>query len=131
MAALAFALSAGARSASLSPAPTWRNGVLLGPARQACDLVQGTFTYNAETQKLSFKLGDKRVEMTRGSKSAKIDGKSVTLPVAPQVLNGTTYVPLRKLFDGLGLDVKPYGTTSWIVCTDKLCIRLQVPEKPK
>ena len=124
-------LAAAAHGATLEPPPTWTNGTLIGPARQAAELVKATFTYDAETQKLRFKLDEKLVEMTRGSTTAKVNEKTVTLPVAPKVLNGTTYVPLKNLFIGLGLEVKPYGDTAWIVCTSKLCIRLEVPQKPE
>jgi len=127
---LAF-LAGAAYSASLDPAPVWSNGTLIGPGRQAAEVVKATFTYDANAHKLTFKLGTKSVVMTRGSTSAKVNGKTVTLPVAPKVVNGTTYVPLKVLFTGLGLDVKPNGDTAWIICTETLCIRLEVPQKPE
>jgi hypothetical protein len=131
LAGMSILLAAAVHGATLDPPPTWTNGTLIGPARQSAELVKATFTYDAETQKLKFKLGDKLVEMTRGSTTAKVNDKTVTLPVAPKVLNGTTYVPLKNLFIGLGLEVKPHSDTAWIVCTGTLCIRLEVPKKPK
>jgi hypothetical protein len=92
--------------------------------------VKATFSYDANTKRLKFVLGGKTVEMTVGSKSAKVNGHPTTLPVAPKVLNGTTYVPLKNLFLGLGLEIKPNGATQWIVCTGQSCIPLQVPPKP-
>jgi hypothetical protein len=126
-----LAIVVAARSATLDPPPVWTNGTLIGPARQSAEFVKATFSYNAETQKLKFVLGDKWVEMTRGSTSARANGNAITLPVAPKVLNGTTYVPLKNLFVGLGLEVKPYGDTAWIICTGKTCTRLEVPPKPE
>lgn len=123
--------SPAARSATLSPPPVWSNGHLLGPARQAAQLVRGSFQYDPETQKLTIKLGSHTVEMKRGSTSATANGRPITLPVAPKVLNGTTYVPLKSLFTGLGLQVKPYGETAWVLCTEKVCIRLEVPKRPE
>jgi hypothetical protein len=124
-------LAAAASAATLDPSPVWDSGTLIGPARQAAELVKATFTYDADTQKLKFVLGSKVVEMTRGSKTAKANGNTITLPVAPKVLNGATYVPLKNLFVGLGLEVKPSGTTAWIICTEKTCTRLEVPPKPE
>jgi len=126
-----LALVAVAHAATLDPPPVWSGSTLIGPARQSAELVKATFTYDAETQKLKFVLGDKWVEMTRGSTSARANGNAITLPVAPKVLNGTTYVPLKNLFIGLGLEVKPYGQTAWILCTGKTCTRLEVPPKPE
>jgi hypothetical protein len=126
-----LSLAAAASAATLDPSPVWDGETLTGPARQAAQLVKATFTYNAEAHKLKFVLGSKVVEMTRGSKTAKVNGNAITLPVAPKVLNGTTYVPLKNLFIGLGLEVKPSGTSAWIICTEKTCTRLEVPPKPE
>jgi hypothetical protein len=116
---------------ALEPTPVWQNQTLMGPARAAADLLPAKLSYNAETKKLTFRLGLKRVEMTLGSKSAKINGKTKTLPEAPKVINGTSYVPLKNLFVGLGWDVKPGGDNAWILCSDKLCKHLEVPPKPE
>jgi iron complex transport system substrate-binding protein len=124
-------LSVAASAATLQPAPVWSEGTLIGPGRQAGELVKATFTYDAAAHRLKFVLNGKTVEMTVGSKTAKINGKDSTLPVAPKVLNGATYVPLKNLFIGLGLEVKPNGNDAWIVCTGNLCIRLEVPVKPE
>ncbi|MFD2331466.1 stalk domain-containing protein [Cohnella sp. GCM10020058] len=40
-----------------------------------------------------------------GQKSATVDGKSVALDIAPLLLNGTTYLPLRFVSDALGADI--------------------------
>lgn len=120
-----------ARASELEPTPVWQNDTLLGPARAASTLIKANFSYNTEAKKLTFRLNLKKVEMTIGSKSAKINGKATTLPEAPNVINGTSYVPLKNLFIGLGCEVKSGGENAWIVCVEKLCIRLEVPPKPE
>lgn len=40
-----------------------------------------------------------------GQKSATVDGKSVALDIAPLLLDGTTYLPLRFVSDALGADI--------------------------
>ncbi|WP_042170103.1 stalk domain-containing protein [Paenibacillus gorillae] len=49
---------------------------------------------------------NKSIVMNIGKKTATIDGKSITLDVAPLELNGTTYVPLRFVSDALGATLK-------------------------
>jgi iron complex transport system substrate-binding protein len=133
-AALAFTavFAAGvAQATELNPTPVWQNDTLLGPARAAAELVKAKLSYDAETKKLTFRLNLDKVEMTLGSKSAKINGKAKTLPEAPKTIDGTAYVPLKNLFVGLGCEVKSGGENAWIVCVEKLCIRLEVPPKPE
>ena len=128
---LGLALSSAALAATLTPAPVWEATTLMGPSRPAVQLVKGTVTYNAETKKLTFKVGDNTVVMTRGSTAATANGKAITLPVAPKVLNGTTYVPLKNLYVGLGFEVKSSGENRWIICTKTQCVPLEVPPKPE
>lgn len=47
------------------------------------------------------------MKLTVNSRTATIDGKQKTLDVAPIVLNGSTYVPVRVILDAFG------GETSW------------------
>ena len=44
----------------------------------------------------------KEIEIQLGSKEATINGESTTLQVAPQAVNGTTYVPIRFIGEALG-----------------------------
>lgn len=120
-----------AGAVELEPTPVWQNDTLMGPGRAAAELIKAKLTYSAETKKLTFRLDLKRVEMTLGSKSATINGQTKTLPEAPKVINGTAYVPLKNLIVGLGCEVKSGGENAWIVCVEKLCIRLEVPPKPE
>ncbi len=130
--ALSVVVACGAANASaLEPAPVWQNDTLLGPARAAAELVKAKLTYDAETKKLTFRLNLNKVEMTLGSKSAKVNGEAKTLPEAPKTIDGTAYVPLKNLFVGLGCEVKSGGEDAWIICLEKLCIRLEVPPKPE
>ncbi len=130
VATVALALPATSFAAKLAPAPVWQSETLMGPARQAAELIKATFSYNAQTKKLVFKLEAKTVEMTLGSKTAKVGTKTITLPEAPKVVNGSTYVPLKNLLVGLGCEIKPGPAGSWIICVGEMCIRLEVPAKP-
>jgi iron-siderophore transport system substrate-binding protein len=127
--AVALATTA-AGAAELTPAPVWQSGTLIGPAKAAAQFAKATFSYSTTTKAMTAKLGSKTVVMTVGSKTAKANGSATTLPLAPKMLNNTLYVPLKNLFNGLGLQVHPSGA-DWIVCTDQMCLRLKVPPKPQ
>ncbi|WP_430734263.1 copper amine oxidase N-terminal domain-containing protein [Fodinisporobacter ferrooxydans] len=40
-----------------------------------------------------------------GSQTAAVNGKSVSLDAAPQIFNGSTYIPLRFVAESLGKSV--------------------------
>jgi hypothetical protein len=45
------------------------------------------------------------VVLTIGSKIMKVKGKEKTIPVAPQIINGTTMLPLRAIAEAFGLNI--------------------------
>ena len=49
--------------------------------------------------------------MTIGSRTATVNGKSLTLDVAPAIVAGRTFVPLRVISETLGAEVSWNGTT--------------------
>lgn len=56
------------------------------------------------------KGGEKmKIEMTIGSKTAYVDGKKETLLRAPDIVNGTTLVPVRFIAEHLGCTVNYYA----------------------
>jgi multiple sugar transport system substrate-binding protein len=52
--------------------------------------------------------------MTIDSKTATVNGKSVTLDVAPAIVAGRTFVPLRVISETLGASVAWNGTTHMV-----------------
>ena len=61
------------------------------------------------------KGGEKmKIEMTIGSKTATVDGKKETLLRAPDIVNGTTLVPVRFIAEHLGCTVNYYADTGKI-----------------
>lgn len=55
-----------------------------------------------------------KIEMTIGSKTAYVDGKKETLLRAPDIVNGTTLVPVRFIAEHLGCTVNYYADSQKI-----------------
>jgi len=61
-------------------------------------------------------LPQAEMKLTVNSKQATVNGESKQLDVAPLVLNGTTYVPVRVILDAFG------GTAGWDNTTKKVSV---------
>jgi hypothetical protein len=59
------------------------------------------------------------IKLTIGNRNAVVQGKNVTLDVAPTVVNGNTLVPLRFLSESLGAEVKWFGDERKITLTQQ------------
>ena len=46
-----------------------------------------------------------------------LDGSPMTFAVPPQIINGSTMVPMRAIFDALGATVRWDGTTRTVLIT--------------
>lgn len=57
------------------------------------------------------------IEMTIGNKSAKVNGKIVVMDVPPQIIKGSTVVPLRFVADAFGVKVDYQAATKTISYT--------------
>lgn len=54
---------------------------------------------------MSYQLEEDLIVLTIGSKTAQVNGKAVGLDVAPQIIQGTTVVPIRFIAENLGCEV--------------------------
>ncbi|TJY43987.1 hypothetical protein E5161_00900 [Cohnella pontilimi] len=112
------------------PAPSTKDTVLIGPGERYDLLVtfdqDGMFPLHShnvvdntnngiypgglhtmmEVKKDAGTLAVKSVKMKIGQKTADAAGKTVNLPIAPVVLNGTAYVPLKVVADTFGASLK-------------------------
>lgn len=89
----------------LSVAPYSTGGRTLVPIRFISENLNSKVDYNASTKRITIKKGTSSIMLTIGSKSGSINGKNVSLEAAPIVKNGTTFVPLRVVADGLNAKV--------------------------
>lgn len=95
---------------SLSVETYSENGSLLVPLRKVGDLLNLTTYYLKDTNQIIVTTQiygvEKRIAMTLGSKTAVIDFQEKReMVIAPKILNGSTYVPLRFISEIFGCDV--------------------------
>ena len=98
----------------------WRTMV---PARILAETFGGTVEFDEVdgVQTVSIVNGDTTIEMTVGSSDYTINGEAAkAMDTEPVIVDGRTYVPVRFVAEGLGLDVTPLydaetGTTSSVV----------------
>ena len=61
--------------------------------------------FESKTQKVTGKRDGLKIELTIGSRSAKVNGKVQTLTAAPVIKNNTVFVPLRFIGQAAGAEV--------------------------
>lgn len=88
---------------ALDVKPQIVNGRTLVPYRAIAEGLGGTVKYDSKTKKVTITKGTTKIELTLGSKTAKINQSSVTLEAAPISVQGTLLVPLRFVGQSLGV----------------------------
>jgi hypothetical protein len=89
----------------LDAAPFIKDGRTLLPIRALVESLGGTVRWNASTKTATVSLGGRIIGLTIGSKTALLNGKRITLDVAPVIVSGRTFLPLRAVAQNLGLDL--------------------------
>lgn len=85
--------------------PTMVGERVLVPLRGVFEAIGATVDWNKDTQSV-VAFGDGRhVRLRIGSRDADVDGRIVTMDVAPQIIQDSTMVPLRFLSESLGASV--------------------------
>ncbi len=81
------------------------NGSTVLPIRGLLESMGGSLVWNETNRTVTMKYGTETVVVTLGSKTAVVNGKNVTMPVAPFTDNGRTYVWVRTVeyFDGVSV----------------------------
>lgn len=98
------------------------NGRTLVPYSSLVSALGGTATWNEATNTVTAASGDVTVKLTIGSKTAMVNHQSVTLDVAPTLINDRTYVPLRFISEAFGKWVS-YGKTTGVSINTKRTIQ--------
>ena len=84
-------------------APVVESGTTLVPVKFIAQGLGGIVTANGNNIKIQ--SADKTIELTIGSKSAKVNGQAKTLEVPAKTVNGRTMVPLRFISEAFGAKV--------------------------
>lgn len=87
----------------LPAAPYTANATTLVPLRFVSTMLGATLDWDSATKKITIK-SDKTIVLHVGKQEVLINGKAHSLAVAPQTINGTTFIPLRFVNEQLGGD---------------------------
>ena len=103
-------------------APIIKNDRTLVPLRGVLENMGITVEWNAEDQGVSAVRGADRAYFKIGSSSLSTTDGTVTLDVAPEIINERTMIPLRAVAEAFGADVKWDDATKTITITDSVKI---------
>ncbi|MGC5325505.1 molybdate ABC transporter substrate-binding protein [Brevibacillus sp. SYSU BS000544] len=120
-AAGAISLKVDGKALSVSQPPVIKEGRTLVPMRDIFEALGATVEWNGSQKTVIAKQAATTIQLQIGSKTAKINSKSVTLEVAAQTVNNKTMVPLRFISEALGANVIWNGhANSVAIVTPKL-----------
>lgn len=85
--------------------PYISNGRTMVPFRGISEALGAKVDWDSTNNKVTIKTA-KTIELTVGSKTALVDGKSYTLDIPAEISGGRVMVPLRFVGESLGLEVK-------------------------
>ena len=88
-----------------SVGPQSIGGRVLIPLRAVVEALGAEVKWNAATQTVLGRKGDREFTLPIGSRTARVNGATVNLDVPAQILSGNTMVPLRFVAEALGADV--------------------------
>ena len=72
-----------------------QNGRTLVPLRKIFESLGATVNYDPYTKRIDAYRDSTDIQLTVGSKKALVNGRSVTIDVPANTINGRTLVPLR------------------------------------
>ncbi len=94
------------RPVNFDVSPTVIQGRVLVPLRGIFEQLGATVDYDARTQHILAVRGSQTVELTIGSRQAKVNDQGKLLDVPAFTINGRTMVPLRFISESLGANVQ-------------------------
>ncbi|XID95619.1 copper amine oxidase N-terminal domain-containing protein [Paenibacillaceae bacterium WGS1546] len=95
------------------------DGNTMVPMRGIFEKLGATIKWDNATRTVTGTKGTTTVVLQIGSKTAKVNGKTVTLTAPATIVNGSTMVPLRFVSESLGADVKWDAGTYTATITQK------------
>ncbi|NLC76350.1 MAG: copper amine oxidase N-terminal domain-containing protein [Clostridia bacterium] len=91
---------------SLAKAPYVKENRVMLPFRFIGEVMGAGVTWDGVAKQATFQRGSQKVSLTIGARQAEVNGRTVELDVAPELVDGVTMVPLRFVADGLGARVE-------------------------
>lgn len=94
--------------------PVMINNRVMVPLRGIFEALGAEVKWDPQTQAVKATKGSTTIELKIGDSTAYKNGQSVTLEPPPQIVNGSTMVPVRFVSEALGAEVKWDGATQTV-----------------
>lgn len=88
-----------------------KNSRMMVPLRFISENFGINVDYNSTTKKITLKGNNKTIVLEPNKSTVNVNGKTKSIDVAPEVLKGTTFVPIRFISEELGKKVSYEGST--------------------
>ncbi|KNY27409.1 beta-propeller domain-containing protein [Pseudobacteroides cellulosolvens] len=85
--------------------PFVKDGRTLVPVRFIAESFGAKVDWNEKTSTINLSIGGRNVNMEIGKAAMNISGKAVSIDVPPEITEGRTYIPLRKLAEAFEKEV--------------------------
>jgi len=85
--------------------PVKKEGRVSVPMRDIFEALGADVGWEKETKTITATRGSKEIILQIGNKEAYIDGEKITIDVAPEIVKGSTMVPIRFVTEALGSKV--------------------------
>jgi hypothetical protein len=108
------------KSLSLDVAPTVVNGNTLVPLRFLAESLGAEVKWNGDERKITLTQKGQTIELWIDRTSALVNGRTVTLEAAPQIISDTTVVPLRFISETFKQEVQYEASTRKITITGNI-----------
>ncbi len=86
-------------------APVMVEGNTLVPLKGIAEKLGAELTWHAAIKSIVLEKAGVKMEMTINSRTARVNGRSVSLPASPLIIHDRAYVPLRFIAESLGEEV--------------------------
>lgn len=100
----------GGKQQILDQAPYLAKGTVMVPFRFIGEALGATVGWESQSKKITYRLGEVNIAFQVGQAWVEVNGQRRQLEVAPQLVGGTTMVPLRVVAEYLGAAVSWDGT---------------------
>ncbi|MGO4886364.1 SpoIID/LytB domain-containing protein [Anaerobacillus sp. MEB173] len=89
----------------LTEAPFIRNSRTLVPLRFVSEQLGSTVHWDSNTHVITINSPNRVLLLKGGSRTVSVNGTNMTIDVAPEIIRGTTFVPLRFISEQIGAQV--------------------------
>ena len=99
----------------LAAPPYSKDGRTMLPFRFLGEIMGAQVSWDGKTNSATYQLDSKKIEVTIGSKYAKINNQQLPLDAAPEIKDGSTMVPARFITESLGAKVEWKPQTQQVI----------------